>query len=77
MSFVAKLDRFVRWFFNVSPLTTSIEPQPRPPKRRASSASRRARAASPKVRRDRPAERPELRKTRPTRATATGAREEA
>ena len=60
----AKIDRFVRWFFNVSPLTTSIEPQPQPPKRRAasSSASRRVRAASPKDRRDRPAERREAQK---------------
>ena len=50
MSFTAKLDRFVRWFFNVSPTTTAIEPQP--PRRRAASSPRRARAASPKDRRD-------------------------
>lgn len=45
----AKIDRFVRWFFNVSPDTTEIEP--RPPRRRAASTSRRARAASPADRR--------------------------
>ncbi len=51
MSFIANLDRFVRWFFNVSPTTTVIEPQA--PRRRAAAASpRRARAASPKDRRD-------------------------
>ncbi len=49
----AKIDRFVRWFFNVS--TTSVEP--RPPRRRTPS-SRQARPASPKDRRDaRPADR--------------------
>ncbi|HEY5325251.1 MAG TPA: hypothetical protein VIK58_20665 [Caldimonas sp.] len=52
----AKIDRFVRWFFNVSPTTTAIEP--RLPRRRASTSSRPARPASPKDRRDaRPAER--------------------
>ena len=56
----AKIDRFVRWFFNVSPTTTEIEP--RPPRRRASSSSRHARPASPKDRRDaRPAERRDAR----------------
>ena len=45
----ARIDRFVRWFFNVSPETTEIEPQPR---RRAASSSRHTRAASPKDRRD-------------------------
>jgi hypothetical protein len=50
MSFTAKLDRFVRWFFNVSPTMTEIEPQP--PRRRAASSPRRARPASPKDRRD-------------------------
>ena len=75
----AKIDRFVRWFFNVSPLTTSIEPQPQPPKRRAAStsASRRVRAASPKDRRDRPAERSGPHKTRAPRPTTTREKEEA
>ena len=45
----AKIDRFVRWFFNVSP-TTAIEP--RPPRRRSASSSRHPRPASPKDRRD-------------------------
>ena len=73
MSFVAKIDRFVRWFFNVSPLTTSIEPLPQPPKRRASSsASRRARSASPKERRDRPAERRDPREPRKDRLPQAG-----
>ena len=49
-TFAAKIDRFVRWFFNVSPTTTLIEP--RPPRRRASSLPRRSRSASPKDRRD-------------------------
>lgn len=49
-NFAAKIDRFVRWFFNVSPTTTMIEPEP--PKRRASSSSHRARPASPTGRRD-------------------------
>ena len=58
----AKIDRFVRWFFNVSPTTTAIET--RPPRRRASASSRRSRPASPKDRRDaRPAERGEARRT--------------
>jgi hypothetical protein len=48
--FAAKIDRFVRWFFNVSPTTTEIEPQP--PRRRAPASPRRARPASPKDRRD-------------------------
>ena len=48
--FAAKIDRFVRWFFNVSPTTTEIEPQP--PRRRAAASPRRARPASPKDRRD-------------------------
>jgi len=46
----AKIDRFVRWFFNVSPTTTAIEP--RPPRRRSALACRHARPASPKDRRD-------------------------
>ena len=46
-TFAAKIDRFVRWFFNVSPTTTSIEP--RPPRRRASSSPRRTRSASPRT----------------------------
>lgn len=57
--FTAKIDRFVRWFFNVSPTTTMIEPQA--PKRRAASSSHRARPASPKGRRD----------ARPTRSPTT------
>ena len=67
-TFAAKIDRFVRWFFNVSPTTTSIEP--RPPRRRASSSSsRRSRSASPKDRRDaRPADRRATRPGRPSRA---------
>ena len=74
MSFAAKLDRFVRWFFNVSPETTVIEPQP--PRRRAASAPRRSRPASPKDRRDaRPGtERREKRAPRP--APAARARDE-
>jgi len=46
----AKIDRFVRWFFNVSPTTDAIEP--RPAKRRAACSRRRVRAASPTDRRD-------------------------
>ena len=46
----ARIDRFVRWCFNVSPETTEIEPQP--PRRRTASSPRHARAASPKDRRD-------------------------
>jgi hypothetical protein len=72
--FAARIDRFVRWFFNVSPLTTSIEPQPQRerPKRRvaSSSASRRARSASPADRRDRPGDRRDPLSTRSTRAVA-------
>ena len=80
--FAARIDRFVRWFFDVSPLTTSIEPppepEPEPPKRRAAStpASRRARCASPKDRRDRSGERREPPSIRSTRAAA-GDRERA
>ena len=76
-TFVAKIDRFVRWFFNVSPLTTAIEPAPEPerPKRRA--ASRRARSASPTDRRDRPADRRAPRKAHSPRAATTSAGEEA
>jgi hypothetical protein len=78
--FVAHIDRFVRWFFNVSPLTMSIEPQqePEPPRRRAasSSPSRRARSASPKDRRDRSADRREPRGTGKSPAAA-GDREDA
>lgn len=78
--FVAQIDRFVRWFFNVSPLTTSIEPQPpieRPKRRAASSASRRARAASPKDRRDRAADRRETGAARSARAGSNGDKEQA
>jgi len=46
----AKIDHFVRWFFNVSPETTEIEPQP--PRRRPGTSPRHGRAASPKDRRD-------------------------
>ena len=73
--FAAKIDRFVRWFFNVSPMTTSIEPQPEPPRRRAasSSASRRVRSASPKDRRDaRAGERREARPSQPASRASTG-----
>ena len=66
--FVAHIDRFVRWFFNVSPLTMSIEPQPEPepPRRRAASSSppRRARLASPTDRRERAADRQRARPAR-------------
>ena len=73
----AKIDRFVRWFFNVSPTTTMIEPQP--PRRRAASAARRTRPASPKDRRDaRPAaERREKRVSRPPTAQRESEREPA
>ena len=47
---IAKIDRFVRWFFNVSPMWMSIEP--RPQRRRAGTDSRAARPASPKQRRE-------------------------
>ena len=46
----ARIDRFVRWFFNVSPETTEIAPQP--PRRRTAAPPRHARPASPKDRRD-------------------------
>ena len=46
----ATIDRFVRWFFNVSPMTPPIEPPP--PRRRGPSSSRHPRPASPKDRRD-------------------------
>jgi hypothetical protein len=49
-TFTARIDRFVRWFFNVSPTTMSIEPQP--PRRRAATAQRASRPASPKERRE-------------------------
>jgi hypothetical protein len=65
MSIAAKIDRFVRWFFNVSPTETEIEPQS--PRRRAAGSPRRARAASPKERRD---ARPERREKRIHRAGA-------
>jgi hypothetical protein len=66
----AKIDRFVRWFFNVSPTKTEIEPRPR---RRASSSSRQARPASPKDRRDaRPAERRDARSAPSTKAARSG-----
>ena len=47
---ITKIDRFVRWFFNVSPTSMAIEPQPH--RRRARSAKRSARPASPKERRE-------------------------
>ena len=79
--FLVQIDRFVRWFFNVSPLTTSIEPQPEPErsKRRSSSPSPagRARPASPKERRERLADRAESRKRHTARAASIGQGEEA
>jgi hypothetical protein len=41
-----RIDHFVRWFFNVSPMSMAIEPQA--PQRRQRSVSRTARPASPK-----------------------------
>jgi len=61
--FVARIDRFVRWFFNVSPTMPATEN--RPPRRRASAHPRRARPASTKDRRDaRPVEPREARTVR-------------
>jgi hypothetical protein len=47
---IAKIDRFVRWFFNVSPTSMAIEPQPQ--RRRARTAKRSVRPASSKERRE-------------------------
>ena len=44
------IDRFVRWFFNVSPTSMVIEPPTRP--RRGRTMTRSARPASPKERRE-------------------------
>ena len=72
--FAARIDRFVRWFFNVSPTTTAIET--RPPRRRASASSHRSRPASPKDRRDaRPVERREARTVRSSKPARSGEKE--
>jgi hypothetical protein len=72
--FAARIDRFVRWFFNVSPTTTAIET--RPPRRRASASSRRSRPASPKDRRDaRPVERRDARTERSSKPARSGEKE--
>jgi len=74
-NFAAGIDRFVRWFFNVSPTTAS---ETRPPRRRASASSRRSRAASPKDRRDaRPVERRETRTVHPSSPARSGDKDDA
>jgi len=62
-----RIDRFVRWFFNVSPLTPSTDPAPL--RRAAASPRRQARPASAGERRDARASRPTT-AARPTDAEA-------